>query len=158
VSALPPRPVINALTVELEPDPTDPPGFQARYGRLGPLLGAGALLGGTVHELDPGERTSPYHYEIGNEECVLVLTGTPVLRHPSGRDELVAGDLVAFADGEAGAHQLINDSTEPARVLIFSTKHQPAASAYPDSGKVGTPGGVFRIADAVDYWDGETAG
>ena len=152
-----PRQVINAFSVQLETDPTDPPAFRARARRLGPLLGAGSLLGGGVYELDPGRRSCPYHYEIGNEECVLVLTGTLTLRHPAGLDELVAGDLVAFADGEAGAHQLINESTEPTRFLMLSTKHEPAASAYPDSGKVANRAGIFRIEDAVDYWHGESA-
>lgn len=153
-----PREVVNAFTVELETDATDPVGFQVRYRRLGPLLGGGALLGATVCELDPGERSSPYHYEIGNEECVLVLAGTPTLRDPDGRVELAVGDLVAFADGDAGAHQLINESSEPARVVFFSTKHKPAQSAYPDSGKVADASGIFRLADEVDYWDGESAG
>jgi uncharacterized cupin superfamily protein len=152
------RPVVNAFSVALETDPTDPPGFQVRYRRLAPLLDAGALLGATLYELDPGERNCPYHYEIGNEECLLVLAGQPVLRHPNGRDHLAVGDLVAFADGEAGAHQLINDTAEPIRFLMFSTKHQPAASAYPDSGKVANVSGIFRLADAVDYWEGETVG
>ena len=151
-----PRQVVNAFSTELESDATDPPGFQVRYRRLGPLLGAGALLGATLYELDPGEHSCPYHYEIGNEECLLVLTGSPVLRHPGGRDQLAVGDLVAFTDGEAGAHELINEDTEPARFLMFSTKHQPAASAYPDSGKVANASGIFRLADAVDYWDGES--
>ena len=153
-----PRAVVNAFSVELETDPVDPPGFKVRYRRLGPLLGAGGLLGGTVYELDPAERSCPYHYEIGNEECVLMLSGTAVLRHPGGRDELVAGDLVAFEEGEAGAHLLVNESSEPARFVMMSTKHQPAASAYPDSGKVANRSGIFRIADAVDYWQGESAG
>jgi uncharacterized cupin superfamily protein len=153
-----PPEVVNAFSVSLETDATDPPGFQVGYRKLAPLLGAGPLLGATVYELAPGERNAPYHYEIGNEECLLVLTGTPTIRHPDGRDQLAVGDLVTFADGESGAHQLINESSEPVRVLFFSTMHRPSASAYPDSGKIANPAGIFRIADAVDYWDGESAG
>jgi uncharacterized cupin superfamily protein len=149
--------VVNAMTVEVTVDPEDPPGFQTRYRRLGPLLGS-QLLGGTVYEFDPGERTSPYHYEIGNEECLLVLAGTPTLRHPEGREVLEVGDMVAFPDGADGAHQLINESMAVARVLILSTMREPSGCAYPDSGKLSTPGGIFRIADAVQYWDGESAG
>jgi uncharacterized cupin superfamily protein len=152
-----PRPVVNALTVEVTADAEAPPGFQTRHGQLGPRLG-GQLLGGTVYELDPGERTGPYHYEIGNEECLLVLAGAPTLRHADGRDVLEVGDMVGFPDGPDGAHQLINESTTVARVLILSTMREPCGWAYPDSGKLSTPGGVFRIADAVEYWDGESAG
>jgi uncharacterized cupin superfamily protein len=152
-----PRPVVNATAVELGVEAGDPPGFQTRYRQLGPLLG-GELLGGTVYEFDPRERNGPYHYEIGNEECLLVLAGTPTLRHPEGRDVLAVGDMVVFPDGPDGAHQLINESEAVTRVLILSTMREPYGCAYPDSGKLSTLGGVFRIADAVNYWDGESAG
>ena len=92
------RAVVNARAVEVAADAGDPPGFRTRYRQLGPLLG-GELLGGTVYEFDPGERNGPYHYEIGNEECLLVLAGTPTLRHPDGRDVLAVGDMVVFPEG-----------------------------------------------------------
>lgn len=151
-----PRPVVNATAVEVAADTESPPGFRTRYRQLGPLLG-GELLGGTVYEFDPGERIGPHHYEIGNEECLLVLAGTPTLRHPQGRDVLAVGDMVMFPEGPEGAHQLVNESTAVARVLILSTMREPYGCAYPDSGKLSTLGGVFRLADAVDYWDGEPA-
>jgi uncharacterized cupin superfamily protein len=152
-----PRPVVNATSVEVMADTGSPPGFRTRYRQLGPLLG-GELLGGTVYEFDPGERNGPYHHEIGNEECLLVLAGTPTLRHPEGRDVLTVGDMVVFPEGANGAHQLINESATSARVLILSTMREPYGCAYPDSGKLSTLAGVFRIAEAVDYWDGESAG
>lgn len=151
------RPVVNAASVGVETDSGDPPGFQTRYRQVGPLLGAG-LLGGTVFELDPGQRSSPYHYEIGNEECLVVLSGTPTLRHPEGRDVLEVGDMVMFPEGADGAHQLINESSALARVLIMSTTRAPFGCAYPDSGKVSTFAGVFPLDATVDYWDGESAG
>jgi uncharacterized cupin superfamily protein len=148
--------VVNAASVELETDSASPPGFQSRYRRLGPLLG-GELLGATVYELAPGERPGPYHYEIGNEECVLVLAGTPTLRHPKGREALAVGDLVMFPEGADGAHQVLNESTAIARVLMLSTMRTPFGCAYPDSGKVSTFAGVFPVGATVDYWDGESA-
>jgi uncharacterized cupin superfamily protein len=150
------RPLVNALSVEVEADSGDPDGFRTRYRKLGPLLG-GELLGATVYELDPGERAGPYHYEVGNEECLLVLAGTPTLRHPGGREVLQRGDMVMFPEGEDGAHQVINESPEIARVLILSTMRTPFGCAYPDSGKVSTFAGVFPMGATVDYWDGESA-
>jgi len=150
------RPVVNAASVEGETGSGNPSGFQTRYRQLGPLLG-GELLGATVYEFDPGERTGPYHYEVANEECLLVLAGTPSLRHPEGRDVLAVGDLVTFPEGTDGAHQLINESSEVARVLILSTMRVPFGCVYPDSGKVSTFGGVFPVGATVDYWDGESA-
>jgi uncharacterized cupin superfamily protein len=150
------RPVVNAASVEAETGSGSPSGFQTRYRQLGPLLG-GELLGATLYEFDPGERTGPYHYEVGNEECVLVLAGTPTLRHPEGRDVLEVGDLVMLPEGPDGGHQLINESSELARVLILSTMRVPFGCAYPDSGKVSTFAGVFPMGATVDYWDGEAA-
>lgn len=151
------RPVVNAPTVEVMAKTEAPPGYHTRYRQLGPLLG-GEMLGATVYELDPGERNGPYHYELGNEECLLVLDGTPTLRHPDGRDVLEVGDMVVFSEGPDGAHQLINESKAVARVLILSTMREPYGCAYPDSAKLSTLGGVFRLADAVNYWNGESAG
>ena len=151
-----PRPVVNATAVEVAAEEGVPSGFRTRYRQLGPLLG-GVLLGGTVYEFDPGERNGPYHYEIGNEECLLVLAGTPTLRHPGGQDVLAVGDVVVFPDGADGAHQLINESPAVTRVLILSTMREPYGCAYPDSGKLSTLGGIFRIAETGDYWDGESA-
>ena len=40
---------------------------------------------------------------------------------------------------------------------MLSTKTETAVAVYPDSGKVGVwpLGKLFRLADAVDYYDGE---
>jgi uncharacterized cupin superfamily protein len=150
------RPVVNVASVEVENGSGNPVGFQMRYAQLGPLLG-GELLGATVYELDHGERTGPYHYAVGNEECLLVLARTPTLRHPQGRVVLDVGDLVMFPDGLDGAHQLINESSALARVVILSTMRVPCGCAYPDSGKVSTFSGVFPTGATVGYSDGESA-
>jgi hypothetical protein len=90
-----PRPVINALSIPVRELRADAPeGFRARTAGRGPLLQA-ERLGATVVELDPGEDSEPYHYEYGREEWVLVLTGTPTLRHPAGTHVLDPGDMSA---------------------------------------------------------------
>jgi uncharacterized cupin superfamily protein len=79
------QPLVNVLSVPVEDRrPDAPEGFRARTARLGSLLQA-ERLGATVAELDPGVGSAPYHYEYGREEWVLVLTGTPTLRHPGAR-------------------------------------------------------------------------
>ena len=45
-------------------------------------------LGASVYDLPPGQSICPYHYEYGEEEALIVLEGTPTLRHPGGRDVL----------------------------------------------------------------------
>jgi uncharacterized cupin superfamily protein len=149
-------PVVNAFAVAVESEPDDPPRYRARAARIGPRLEA-EMLGATVYELDPGESICPYHYEGGNEEWLLVLAGRPLLRHPDGEDILDAGDLVCFAEGPAGAHKLTGTGEQMVRLILLSTMHEPATNVYPDSDKIGVwpPGKLFRMADAVDYWEGE---
>ncbi len=116
-----------------------------------------------VYELQPGERSFPYHYEYGAEEWLLVVAGRPTLRDPDGEHELRPGDVVVLP-GRARRARTRSGTTrdEPIRVLIASTKQLPDAAVYPDSGKVGIwtgneadPPRLFRIGTAVDYWDGE---
>ena len=104
----PPQPAVNVLVLRAEPaDPHAPTGSRYRAPKLGLLLGA-ERLDATVVDVDPGEGSEPYHYVFGREEWLLVLTGTPTLRHPEGEDQLGAGDLVCFPEGPAGAHQILN--------------------------------------------------
>jgi uncharacterized cupin superfamily protein len=149
---------VNLFEVETEGNDTHPAGYRRRVARIGPMIGATAL-GATVYDLDPGESVCPYHYEAGNEEWLIVLTGTPTLRDEEDEEyELKQWDVVVFPEGPEGAHKITNRSEEPVRIAMFSTKNEPEISTYPDSGKVGIwpEGKIFRIADAVDYYDGET--
>lgn len=157
------RPVekLNLNEVSLERDEDDPAGYSAGYLRLGKLLGA-SMLGGTVYELEPGNANCPYHFEHGNEEWLIVLSGVVTVRHPEGEDEVATGEIVCFPDGPAGAHKLTNRADATARFLVLSTLVSPSASVYPDSGKIGiwpNAGGgdalIVRQESAVDYWDGE---
>lgn len=130
----PPQPAVNAQALHEEAaDPHAPTGFRYRAAKLGPLLGADRL-DGTVVDLDPGEGSEPYHYVYGREEWLLVLAGTPTLRHPQGEDHLEAGDLVCLPEGPAGAHRLLNRGESVVRALFLSTTGLPANVCYPDTG------------------------
>jgi len=141
-------------------DETDPDGFRAGMFRFGRLLGA-EQLGASVYELPPGESICPYHYEYGEEEWLLVLSGRPTLRHPDGVDELAPWDVICFPPGPAGAHALKNNGEGLVRVLMYSTVKHPAVTVYPDSDKVGVWTGneddnlIVHRTSRVDYWSGE---
>jgi len=147
----------NVFDVVPEGDETDPPGYGARTTRVGPLVG-GEAMGMSVYELPPGQSICPYHYEVGFEEWLFVLVGTPTLRSPEGEERLRPWDAVFFPDGETGAHKVTNETDETVRVAMLSNKGDPGVAIYPDSDKVGAfpPNKLFRLGDAVDYWHGET--
>jgi uncharacterized cupin superfamily protein len=137
-------------------DDDDPDGYNTSYARVGSLVGA-SELGLSVYELPPGQSICPYHYETGEEEWLIVLVGAPTLRTPQGDRELRPWDTVFFPTGEEGAHKVTNRTDQTLRVAIWSNRTSPNTSVYPDSQKVGAwpPGKLFRLAEAVDYWDGE---
>lgn len=128
-------------------------------------LDVATLLGSTglmmfVYDLVPGASSSPYHYEY-EEEWLLVVEGTLVLRAPDGEHALQRGDLVRFPAGPEGAHKVMNRSDAPARTLMFSSSRAPAVSVYPDSDKIGVfPGDeadelIFKRGAAVPWSEGE---
>jgi uncharacterized cupin superfamily protein len=134
------------------------PGFDRRRKRV-----AGSHLGASLYSLTPGQATFPYHYELGNDELLVVVTGRPTLRTPAGMRGLEEGDCIHFPSGEAGAHQVINRSDAEARVLLVSSfANMPRAAVQPDSNKMLVRWGVetdayalFRLDSTTDYWDGE---
>jgi uncharacterized cupin superfamily protein len=113
-----------------------------------------------IYDLRPGGASSPYHYEY-EEEWLLVVDGTVVVRAPDGEHTLNRGDLVCFPPGSDGAHKLMNRSTAPARTLMFSSSRVPAVSVYPDSDKIAVwPGNesdelIFERGSAVPWSHGE---
>jgi uncharacterized cupin superfamily protein len=140
------------------------PGYTCRRARLGRQAGT-EKTGLSLWELPAGEAAYPYHWHLGEEELIVVLSGRPSLRTADGWRELEEGEVVAFPVGEPGAHQIANRTGEPVRFLSFSNQ-QPDIVVYADSGKIGAferrpEGGglykIFREADAVDYWDGEAS-
>jgi uncharacterized cupin superfamily protein len=146
-------------------EPRDHPGFHAQRARVGRQVGA-ERLGASLWEVPAGEAAYPYHYHLGEEELVVMLAGSLSLRTADGWRELDEGEVMSFPRGASGAHQLVNRTQQPARFLAVSTGGDPDIVVYPDSGKVSAcerlpEGGglraMFREADAVDYYDGESA-
>jgi uncharacterized cupin superfamily protein len=112
-----------------------------------------------IYDVEPGEGSSPYHYEY-EEEWLLVVEGTVVVRTPDGEQTLERGDLVRFPAGPGGAHKVMNRGSSPARTLLFSSARAPAVSVYPDSDTIGVWAGgendlVFQRGTAVPWAHGE---
>jgi uncharacterized cupin superfamily protein len=99
---------------------------------------------------------------------MYVLAGEGQVRLADATVAINAGDYLTFPADESGAHRVINDSDKPLRYLAFSTMEDPDMTVYPDSETFGVfvgspPGGrgertlhgYYRIADDVDYWEGD---
>ena len=145
---------------------TDAP-LRGRTARVGALAGA-ERLGATLYEIDPGQNGSPFHLHHANEEMIIVLSGWPTLRTLDGSRSLEPGDVVACPVGQAGAHQLKNQTDAPVRALVISTMIYPEAVEMLDSDKIlvisHPPGtddrlfGAFPRSAQVDRLHGELDG
>jgi uncharacterized cupin superfamily protein len=138
----------------------DRDGWRIKAALVGRRIGA-ELIGATLSEVEPGNKLWPYHTHHANEEWVLVLGGEPTLRTPEGERPLQEGDIVCFPRGKRGAHQIINATDAPVRVLMLSTLIDPETIEYLDTGKILAKDAVgedvmfAKPGPAVEYWDGE---
>jgi uncharacterized cupin superfamily protein len=130
-------------------------------------LGAGTAavgLGMGIDIVAPGMRGCPYHLHHAQEEAFVVLEGRGTLRVAGELLEIKAGDVAFIPAGPDFPHQIINTSDAPLKYLSISTKERPEVVEYPDSGKflamAGAPGDkgfgrMARLAEDLDYWEGE---
>ena len=138
----------------------DREGWRRKGVGVGERIG-GELIGATMSEVEPGSRLWPYHTHYLNEEWVIVLRGEPTLRTPEGEHGLNEGDVVCFPRGKAGAHQIINGTDSPIRVLMLSSMIRGEIIEYLDTGKVlakdvEDENIMFaRPGPTVEYWEGE---
>ncbi len=138
----------------------DREGWYARGALVGQRIG-GELIGGTMSEVEPGNKLWPYHTHYLNEEWVIVLRGEPTLRTPEGEQVLTEGDVVCCPRAKDGAHQIINRTDSPCRVLMLSSMVSGEIIEYLDTGKVLAKGVddedvmFARPGPAVEYWEDE---
>jgi uncharacterized cupin superfamily protein len=152
--------VQNLLAAVLDHGPPGvPPGHAFSGTSLSEPFGSVAT-GMGLYELEPGNASWPYHFEITEEEWLIVIEGELTLRTPEGEAVLRAGDVVCFPAGAAGAHAVRNHTEAPARYAMPSANARyGGATVYPDSGKIGVSGPGFRhrsrLGEPVEYWEGE---
>lgn len=154
----------NAFEPDFE-ESNEQPGFSWQRAALGRQARA-ERLGASLFSLPPGQAPFPLHYHLGNEEMLIVISGTPTLRTLDGERVLQPGEVVSFPRGEAGAHQVVNRSEEETRILLISEMNAPEVVVRPESGKLSAlgrpPGGrgegmhrVFHQRDEASFWEGE---
>ena len=99
-------------------------------------LVGGVRAGMSVYELPPGSEGPPYHFHHGHEEIVIVFSGNPRLRTPTGECDLDPGEVVHFKCGATGAHKLSNPTAGAVRYGVMSNLESPDAVEYPDTGEL----------------------
>ena len=138
----------------------DREGWRIKEAWIGERIDA-ELIGASMSKVEPGEKLWPYHTHHANEEWVIVVRGEPTLRTPEGERVLKEGDVVCFPRGKDGAHQVINRTESPIRVVMLSTMIMPEIVEYLDSGKIGARSAkgerivLSRPGPDLEYWEGE---
>ena len=149
-----PQRIVNIAELALQ-DGGNGKGFQAKLGRVGPLLGL-KRLGCSLTVVPPGKRAWPFHRHHVTDELFYIVSGSGEVRLDDQTLAVRAGDLIA---SNTGASEL--------RYLAISDVNTVDIIEYPDSGKVGMAAGVKdgnlssasykamgRVTPA-DYFDGE---
>ncbi|HEY6891588.1 MAG TPA: cupin domain-containing protein [Solirubrobacter sp.] len=143
----------------LAPEWETPPEMPIKGVRLGAAAGA-QELGATLYELPAGTAVSPYHLHYANEELLIVLSGRPLLRTPTGDRRLEPGAVCSFVRGPDGAHGVSNpdDAEEVASVLLVSTMNVPDVAVHLSTGTLlalTEPGGgkVFRAGTDIPVFE-----
>ncbi len=141
-------------------------GFRTRRAMLGKQAEA-KRLGASLFEIEPGNAAFPLHYHLGNEEMLIVVAG-----HPDAADRPTASASWPRArsspsrSARQGAHQVVNRTDGPVRILMLSEMIAPDIVVRPESGKISAfgrpPGGhgegmhgVYFERDSVPFWEGE---
>lgn len=115
-------------------------------------------LGYAFATLAPGARLCPMHAHQLEEEMFLVWDGTPTIRTPRGEFACRRGDVICFPVGDAGTHQLLNNSAVSCTVLLLGNAEPQEVAYYPDSDKVLIRGRnrlIVRAEPKLDYFDRE---
>ena len=117
------RPPFIKRFSDLPVDPQRPP-YPGRDELFGIVASFSRNMGltklGIHHEtLLPGRRSSLPHAERDEDEFVLVLEGNPDVWIDGDLHALQPGDGVAFPSGTGIAHTFLNNTSEPARLLVI---------------------------------------
>jgi uncharacterized cupin superfamily protein len=151
--------IFNLLELELSPYDEGPDGHRFAMRHVARELEA-VHTGLTVYDVEPGQSSWPYHFELNEEEWLIVVSGELTLRTPEGERVLRAGEIACFPPGATGAHAVRNDGTATARFAMPSSIAPLGdATVYPESGKFKLYGPGFshrgRLGDSLEYWEGE---
>ena len=165
--AKPTKPILNINDTEFMDFGSPNEKFQAKLGRMGPVVGA-EKLGAMVTVVEPGKCAFPFHAHHAIEELFYVIEGTGEYRFGDETYPIKAGDLLAApTGGPERAHQIKNSGDVTLKYLAISTMDKMDVVEYPDSEKFmvfssedGNPNTaqlrfIGRAESSIGYFDGE---
>jgi len=142
--------------------------FESHDAGLGEKLGL-TQIGAGYCEVPPGKSACPFHAHHAEDEMFVIIEGNGVYRFGDTSYRIKAGDVLGAPRGGAEfAHKITNTGSFPLKYLAISSKADTEVCEYPDSGKflVSSRGSldrqnslrfIGRLADGIDYWDGENS-
>ncbi len=119
------------------------------YRRLAPAAGL-TEFGASEVVLEPGAWSSQRHWHEGEDELLVMVEGEAVLVEDDGRTLLRAGDVAAWAKGDANGHHLINEGEAPCRFVVIGGGESRGGS-YPDIDMMWTADGAYAHKDGTPY-------
>ena len=113
---------------------------------------AGGLteLGARHVVLKPGAWSSQRHWHDGEDELLVMLTGSAILVEDEGETEMGPGDIAVWPKGVSNGHHLINRGTEPCSFVCVSAGTE-AGGAYSDIDMKWTREAGFVHKDGTPY-------
>ena len=150
------RTVANLFDVETTQDADDPAGYETPYARVGPLVGG---VGARGERLPAGRGPERLPVPLGGRRGVAARARGPrrSCARPEGEEELEPGDSSA-SRGARGRAQGDEPSrrARPYRDPLDEERARGSRSTPTRTRSAsGRPGKLFRLDDAVDYWEGE---
>lgn len=91
-------------------------------------------LGVHLISVEPGRRSTEFHFHLLEEECIYVLSGTGVAVLGDQQHEIGPGDFIGCPLNEV-AHEMINTGKEPLTCLVIGQRLAQDITDYPRQGK-----------------------
>ena len=120
------------------------------YRRLGPATGLSDFAATHV-VLQPGAWSSQRHWHDGEDEMVIMISGTAILVEDDGRTPMGAGDIAIWPKGSTNGHHLVNESdAECVLVALGGGKRVDTGGGYSDIDMLFSSGDYFH-KDGTPY-------
>ena len=131
------------------PPPFDQPVVERWQRKIAEAAGL-TELGARHVVLKPGAWSSQRHWHDGEDELLVMLTGSAILIEDDGETEMGPGDIAVWPKGVSNGHHLINRGTEPCSFVCVSAGTE-AGGAYSDIDMKWTLEAGFVHKDGTPY-------